>query len=140
MNTTKTILLVIGILIFSAVGFAQVFTGEESARAFKDSFTDYPEKRAEANITRISSLLDNNYVVIEWEMKVLNTRDNKNKILRSSFSIPKGQINNNTLIENSLEVNVKREFNSYNESFVPNPIIEYRSHSLWGKTIGIILD
>ena len=133
----KILLFILGFVLLSTIAIAQIFTDEDSARAFKDAFIDYPELTGQANITKISARLDDDVVRFEWEMSMLNIRDDTTEILRGDFEISKAQKNNVIFIQNTLEDEVKREFEDYNKTFIPNPMVEYREHTLWGKLIGV---
>lgn len=139
MKKRNIIFLIVAILILSTVTIAQVFTDEDKARAFRDAFTDFPELTGQPNITKISARLDDNTIRFEWEMSMLNIRDDRIEILRGDFEIPKSEKNNLILIRDTLETEVKREFEDYSKTFIPNPMVEYRSHTLWGKLVTVVL-
>ena len=88
-----------------------------------ETVTETPAKKVElgqTKITRIWTRADDDFVFIKWEMDTLS----------GVFEIPKDQIDNNTFIQDTLELKVKQEFEGYNKSFIPNPVIEYKDHSL----------
>ena len=95
------------------------------------AFRDFPELIGEVNITRISRRLNDENIVIEWEIDMYNRRDDIVEKLRGGFEVPKEQIDNVALIQGILALEVKREFEDLNKTFIPNPIIEYRDHPLW---------
>ena len=64
-------------------------------------------------------------------IKKNNKRDNRFQKIIKVFEIPKEQINNNTLIQNTLAKEIEEEFEEYRKTFIPNPVIEYRDHLLW---------
>ena len=127
------------ILIISTVGIAQIFTSEDAARTFRNTFTDYPDIIGQANITKISARLDDESVVFEWNVKIDNKRDGTIEILNGGFEIRKADKDNSILIQNTLQAEVTREFEDYNKTFIPNPMVEYQSHPLWGKTFTIVI-
>ena len=104
---------------------------EEPYLIQKLEFKDFPELIGQVNITRIWKRLDDEMIVIEWEINTLNRRDNIVEELRGGFEIPKNQIDNVTFIQDILVLEIKREFEDYNQTFIPNPVIEYRDHPLW---------
>ena len=136
----KLLILIMGIIaILSTIVLAQIFTDEDSARAFRNSFTDYPDTIGQANITKISARLDDETVIFEWTLKIDNKRDKTTDELRGGFEIPKADKDNVVLVQNILKAEVKREFEDYNKTFIPNPMVEYRSSPLWGKTYDITI-
>lgn len=104
---------------------------EEPYLIQKLEFKDFPELTGEVNITRIWKRLDDENVVIEWEIEMLNRRDNVFEKLRGGFEVPRDQIDNIALVQDILASEIKREFEDYNKTFVPNPVIEYKEHPLW---------
>lgn len=140
MKHKKIIVFVISaVLLLSVIGIAQIFTDEDSAIAFRNSFKDYPEILGQANITKISARLDDENVIFEWTLKIDNKRDSTIEELRGGFELPKADKDNAILIENTLQAEVKREFEDYNKTFIPNPMVEYQSHPSWGKTFAITI-
>ena len=133
------IFIISAVLILSTIGIAQIFTDEDSARAFRNSFKDYPDIIGQANITKISARLDDEDVVFEWTLKIDNKRDKTTEELRGGFEMSKADKDNAVLIETTLQAEVKREFEDYNKIFVPNPMVEYRNHPSWGKTSTITI-
>ena len=127
------------ILVLSTVVLAQIFLDEDAAITFRNNFIDYPEIIGQAEITKISSRLDDENVIFEWKITIDNKRDGTTEELIGGFEIPKIDKDNNTLIQNTLELEVNREFEDLNKSFIPNPLVEYRSHSYWGKVFTIAL-
>ena len=96
----------------------------------KLDFKDYPDLIGQPKIIRIWRPLGDNTVHIRWQMIVWNNRDNKNDTVEGYIDIPKEQINDIILIQELLESDVKKEFEIYNRTFIPNPIIEYEDHIL----------
>ncbi len=135
----KTIIwLIIGLItVLGVVGVTVIFDSEAEAIAYRDSFTDYPQIIGQANITRISGLLDNDFVIFEWELIINNKRDNTLEILNGGFEVNKANKDNSIFVENLLNQEVQREFDDLNKTFVPNPLVEYKSNSLWGKLVTI---
>ena len=135
MNKTKRWILTISItVILSTIVLAQIFSDENAAVIFRNTFTDYPETVGEANITKISARLDDENVIFEWEITINNKRDGTTEKLRGAFEILKADRSNVILIQDTLELEVNREFEDLNRSFIPNPMVEYRNHPFWGKT------
>ena len=126
------------LLILSSIGIAQIFTDEESALEYKNSFNKYPLMLTQANITKISARIDDTLVVFEWKMLINNTRDNTTDEIQGAFTIIKAQKNNGTLINKTLLSETRREFEDYNKTFQPNPMVEYKSHPSGGKVADII--
>ena len=112
-------------------GIKVEYTPEEILQQEKLEFKDFPELTGQANITRIWKRLDDENIYIDWEIEMFNKRDNVSEKLRGGFGIDKEQIDNVALIQNTLALEIKREFEDYNRTFIPNPIIEYREHPLW---------
>jgi len=106
---------------------------EEEALIKKLEFKDFPELTGEVNITRISRRLDDENIIIEWEMEMFNKRDNVSEKLTGGFEVPKERIDNVSYIQDILASEIKREFEDYNKTFIPNPIIEYKDHPLWNN-------
>lgn len=104
---------------------------EEILLQEKLTFKKFPKLTGQANITKIWKRLDNENVKIEWEIPIFNSRDNVTEKLRGDFEIPKDQIDNVAFIQDTLASEIKREFEDYNKTFIPNPIIEYKDHPLW---------
>lgn len=104
---------------------------EEESRIKQLDFKDYPEITGQAKITRIWKRLDDESVIIQWEIEVFNKRDNTFTTLRDNFEIPQDQIDNINFIQDILESKIKKEFEDYNKTFIPNPVIEYSDHPLW---------
>jgi len=127
------------ILILSTISIAQIFTDEDSAITFRNSFTDYPDILGQANITKISARLDDDNVVFEWVLDINNKRDGTTDILRGDFELAKADKDNEALIESTLQTKVAEEFGDYNKTFIPNPMVEYKSHPSWGKTSTITI-
>ena len=127
------------VLVLSTVVLAQIFLDEEAAINFRNNFVDYPEIIGQAEITRISARLDDENVIFEWKLTINNKRDGTTEQLIGGFEIPKADKDNTFLIQNTLEFEVNREFEDLNKTFIPNPLVEYRSHSYWGKVFTIAL-
>ena len=115
------------------------FDSEADAIAYRNSYTNYPEIIGQANITKISGLLDNDYVIFEWEIKIDNKRDNTTDRLNGGFKVDKANKDNVNFVENLLETEVQREFDDLNQTFVPNPMVQYKSSTLWGRLVTISL-
>lgn len=109
------------------------FSREEIALQERLEFKDFPELTGEVNITRIWNRLNDENVIIEWEIEMFNKRDNITEKLRGGFEVPKDQIDNVALVQGLLALEVKREFEDLNKTFIPNPVIEYRENPLWNK-------
>ena len=127
------------VLVLSTVVLAQIFLDEEAAINFRNNFVDYPEIIGQAEITRISARLDDENILFEWRVNINNKRDGTTEELTGAFDIPKIDKDNTFLIQNTLEFEVNREFEDLNKTFIPNPLVEYRSHSYWGKVFTIAL-
>jgi len=104
---------------------------EEDLRVKSLEFKDFPEIISEAKITRIWKRLDDDFIRVEWEIEVLNKQVDRTETLTGRFRIPEEKKNNNSFIQDKLEKEIRREFVDYNQSFIPNPIIEYKDHPLW---------
>jgi len=139
MKKTIVWLIVLSLLIIGSIATAVVFTTEDAARSFRDSFKDYPEIIGQANITRISALLDDETVVFEWKVSIDNKRDGTTDELRGGFEVPKADKENSALIQTILEDEITREFNDLNKTFVPNPLVEYEGNPLWGQSFTITI-
>ncbi len=112
-------------------GVKVLINKEEIAVQERLTFKDFPELTGQANITRIWKRLNDEVIVIEWEIVVFNKRDNVSEKLSRGFEISKEQKDNISFIQDTLASEIKRQFEDYNKTFIPNPIIEYKDHPLW---------
>ena len=127
------------VLVLLTIVVAQIFLDEDAAINFRNNFIDYPEIIGQAKITRISARLDDENILFEWRVNINNKRDGTTEELRGGFEIPKIDKDNTILIQNTLELEVNREFEDLNKSFIPNPMVEYRSHPFWSETFTIAI-
>ena len=137
----KIIFGILGIvLVLSTIVLAEIiFLDEDAAINFRNNFVDYPEIIGQAEITRISARLDDENIIFEWRVNINNKRDGTTEELMGAFEIPKADKDNAILIQNTLTDEVNREFEDLNKTFIPNPLVEYRSHPSWGKVFTIAL-
>jgi len=108
----------------------KTLTGDITEIDSEVEFKEFPEI-GEVEIVSIWKRLDDKDITIQWKLEVFNKRDNVTDIIRKRFQIPTEQIDNITFIQDILEPEVKKAFEKYNKSFIPNPIIEYKDHPLW---------
>ena len=118
----------IALLIGTATALEIIFDSEIAAQIERDSFNDYPTQLTNTTIIGKVSYLDDDYVYLIWEMKVMNNRDNKTETLpidNFKILINKKDIDNKDFVDQEVQRISDAIFKEYNESFKPNPKYNY---------------